>query len=76
MLFWNTGFRAALDHLSPLKLREASGGITMTSTEVPARDPRVLLVGYGASASTLGATRSGRRAARAALAQLDPSPTR
>jgi hypothetical protein len=27
------------------------------------RDPRVHLVGYGPSASTLGATRAGRRAA-------------
>ena len=34
------------------------------------REPRVLLVGYGASASTLGATRAGRAAAREAVRLL------
>ena len=33
-------------------------------------DPRVFLVGYGASASTLGATRAGREAARGVLTAL------
>ncbi|QIK83166.1 FAD-dependent oxidoreductase [Sanguibacter sp. HDW7] len=62
---WATGFRHAIDHLAPLRLREPGGGIRTDGTVVD-KDPRVLLVGYGASASTLGATRAGRRAALAA----------
>ena len=65
-ILWCTGFRSALDHLAPLQLREESGGITMTgrlATQV-ARDPRIHLVGYGPSASTIGANRAGGAAAR------------
>jgi len=68
-ILWATGFRAALDHLAPLKLREPGGGITMDGVKV-AREPRLLLVGYGASASTLGASRAGRAAALAAIERL------
>lgn len=66
VILWCTGFRSALDHLAPLQLREDSGGITMTgrlATQV-AKDPRVHLVGYGPSASTIGANRAGAAAAR------------
>lgn len=63
VVLWATGFRAALDHLGPLQLRHAGGGILMDGTEVVA-DPRVQLVGYGPSASTVGANRAGRAAAR------------
>ncbi|UZN02478.1 NAD(P)-binding domain-containing protein [Cellulomonas sp. S1-8] len=62
-ILWATGFRASLDHLAPLGLRAPGGGIVMDGTEVVA-DPRVQLVGYGPSASTIGATRAGREAAR------------
>src|SRR5690606_9879971 len=65
VILWCTGFRSALDHLGPLMLRSEAGGITMTgrlATQV-ARDPRVHLVGYGPSASTIGANRAGRAAA-------------
>lgn len=68
-VLWATGFRAALDHLAPLKLRESGGGIVMDGVKV-AREPRLLMVGYGASASTLGANRAGRAAALAALNRL------
>lgn len=68
-VLWATGFRAALDHLSPLKLREPGGGILMDGVRVR-KEPRLFLVGYGASASTLGATRAGRAAAVAALGYL------
>lgn len=68
-ILWATGFRAALDHLAPLKLREPGGGIVMDGVKV-AREPRLLMVGYGASASTLGASRAGRAAALAALERL------
>lgn len=60
-ILWATGFRAALDHLAPLKLRGPGGGIAMDGTRVAA-DPRVHLVGYGPSASTVGANRAGRAA--------------
>jgi hypothetical protein len=66
VILWCTGFRSALDHLAPLQLRGPSGGITMSgrlATQV-ARDPRVHLVGYGPSASTIGANRAGAAAAR------------
>jgi len=77
VILWCTGFRSSLDHLAPLDLREAGGGITMTgrlATEV-ARDPRVHLVGYGPSASTIGANRAGAAAARELMAHLGlPKP--
>ncbi|GEL96848.1 oxidoreductase [Cellulomonas terrae] len=62
-LLWCTGFRASLDHLAPLGLRARGGGIVMDGTQVVA-DPRVQLVGYGPSASTVGANRAGREATR------------
>lgn len=72
VILWCTGFRSALDHLGPLMLREASGGITMTgrlATQV-VKDPRVHLVGYGPSASTIGANRAGAAAAAELMAAL------
>ncbi|GAA4086352.1 NAD(P)-binding domain-containing protein [Nonomuraea soli] len=62
-IVWATGFRSALDHLAPLKLREPGGGIRVDGTAV-AKEPRLQLVGYGPSASTVGANRAGRAAAR------------
>jgi len=70
VILWATGFRSALDHLAPLRLREPGGGLLMDRTTA-VRDPRVQLVGYGPSASTIGANRAGRDAARGALAALD-----
>ncbi|UGT39845.1 NAD(P)/FAD-dependent oxidoreductase [Nocardia yamanashiensis] len=64
-ILWATGFRSALDHLAPLRLRGPGGGITMTgqlATQVAA-DPRIHLIGYGPSSSTIGANRAGRAAA-------------
>ncbi|MFE5731902.1 NAD(P)-binding domain-containing protein [Streptomyces sp. NPDC056528] len=61
VILWATGFRAAIDHLSPLRLREPGGGIRMEGTRA-VRDERVHLVGYGPSASTIGANRAGRAA--------------
>ena len=66
IIFWNTGFRPALRHLAPLKLRGAEGGIRMLDEVTPAADDRILLVGYGSTASTVGATRAGRLAGRRA----------
>jgi thioredoxin reductase len=72
VILWCTGFRSSLDHLAPLMLREPGGGITMTgklATQV-AQDPRVHLVGYGPSASTIGANRAGASAVRELMAFL------
>ncbi|GAA0980019.1 putative oxidoreductase CzcO [Nocardioides aquaticus] len=69
-VLWATGFRPAVGHLAPLRLRSALGGITLDGTTAVA-DPRVQLVGYGPSASTIGATRAGRAAARAVVATLE-----
>ena len=62
VILWATGFRAELGHLAPLHLRERAGGIRMDGTRA-VRDERVHLVGYGPSASTIGANRAGRAAA-------------
>ena len=63
VILWCTGWRAALDHLTPLGLRGPGGGITMDGTRV-VDEPRLHLVGYGPSASTVGANRAGRAAVR------------
>lgn len=65
VVLWATGFRAALDHLAPLRLREPGGGIRLDGSRVVG-DPRVQLVGYGPSASTIGAGRAARVAVREA----------
>ncbi|WP_199824007.1 NAD(P)-binding domain-containing protein [Streptomyces sp. NBRC 109706] len=62
-ILWATGFKAALRHLDPLGLRNARGGITMRGTRVAA-EPRVHLIGFGPSQSTVGANRAGRDAVR------------
>lgn len=77
VILWCTGFRSALDHLGPLQLREPDGGIVMAgrlATQV-AKDPRIHLVGYGPSASTIGANRAGAAAAAELLAFLGLPPT-
>ena len=76
VILWCTGFRSSLDHLAPLQLRGPDGGITMTgrlATQV-ANEPRVHLVGYGPSASTIGANRAGAAAASELVAALRLSP--
>lgn len=72
VILWATGFRAALDHLAPLQLRDPAGGIRMVGTRT-ALDARVHLVGYGPSASTIGANRAGRVAVREISALLGRS---
>ena len=73
MLFRSaTGFRPAVGHLAPLHLRSERGGIALLQSgadvqtaTTAVRDPRVQLVGYGPSASTIGGNRAGRAAALA-----------
>lgn len=72
VILWCTGFRSSLDHLAPLQLRGDGGGIEMTgrlATQV-AKDARIHLVGYGPSASTIGANRAGSAAAQELMAEL------
>lgn len=72
VILWATGFRSALDHLAPLRLRGHGGGIVMDgrlATRVAAK-PRVHLLGYGPSASTIGANRAGRAAVTELLETL------
>ncbi len=61
-ILWATGFRPAVNHLAPLHLRGPRGGIALDGTSA-VTDPRIQLVGYGPSASTIGANRAGRSAA-------------
>lgn len=72
VILWATGFRPAIDHLAPLRLRSRHGGIALLpggrdvqASVTTAVDPRVQLVGYGPSASTIGGNRAGRAAAAA-----------
>jgi len=72
VILWATGFRPAVSHLAPLHLRSPRGGIALLSVGkdvqtavTAAADPRVQLVGYGPSASTIGGNRAGRAAATA-----------
>jgi len=68
VILWATGFKPALSHLDPLSLRNDAGGIAMRGTRV-ADDPRLHLIGFGPSQSTVGANRAGR-AAVAEIARL------
>jgi len=77
VILWATGFRPAVGHLAPLHLRSEHGGIQLASSTrdvqsatTAVADPRVQLVGYGPSASTIGATRAGRAAALAVSQRL------
>ncbi|MFB7372273.1 NAD(P)-binding domain-containing protein [Streptomyces sp. NPDC056222] len=72
-ILWATGFRAAIDHLAPLRLREPGGGIRVEGTRA-VRDERVHLVGYGPSASTIGANRAGRAAVTEIRRLLEREP--
>ncbi|WP_258932987.1 FAD-dependent oxidoreductase [Nesterenkonia pannonica] len=60
-ILWATGFRPSLEHLAPLNLTNEQGGIAVRGTEVRA-DPRIHLIGFGPSQSTVGANRAGRAA--------------
>lgn len=79
-IVWATGFRQSVEHLGPLGLRDPRGGIRLLAPfdrhtyTTAARDHRVNLVGYGPSASTIGANRAGRVAARATRRWLQEHP--
>lgn len=63
-ILWATGFRPAIDHLAPLRLRTPEGGVRVADGRA-SDEPRLFLIGYGPSQSTVGANRAGRDAVRA-----------
>lgn len=74
VIVWCTGFRPALAHLSPLRLRGPGGTIPTDGTRALA-EPRLHLLGYGdwtgpASATLIGAGRTARHLAAEVIAQL------
>ncbi len=71
-ILWATGFRAAVAHLAPLHLRAPGGAIPVDGTRVVG-EARLHLVGYGPTASTIGANRGGRAAAVDLARQLLPA---
>ncbi|MGW7544017.1 ArsO family NAD(P)H-dependent flavin-containing monooxygenase [Streptomyces sp. NPDC054770] len=78
VIIWCTGFRPALSHLAPLRLRlRGRRGHIATAGTRAVDEPRVHLLGYGdwtgpASATLIGVGRPARDAARA-LAELTRS---
>ncbi|WP_110588746.1 flavin-containing monooxygenase [Microbacterium suaedae] len=60
-ILWATGFRADIRHLEPLFLVNELGGVALRGTAVFG-EPRVHLIGFGPSQSTVGANRAGREA--------------
>ncbi|GAB2941121.1 ArsO family NAD(P)H-dependent flavin-containing monooxygenase [Streptomyces heilongjiangensis] len=66
-IIWCTGFRPALSHLAPLRLRRTRGHIATDGTR-SVEEPRLHLLGYGdwtgpASATLIGVGRPAREAA-------------
>ncbi|MGW7264927.1 ArsO family NAD(P)H-dependent flavin-containing monooxygenase [Streptomyces sp. NPDC054842] len=73
-VIWCTGFRPALSHLAPLRLRGTRGHIATDGTRA-ADEPRLHLLGYGdwtgpASATLIGVGRPAREAAAQIAALL------
>lgn len=73
VILWATGFRAELRHLAPLRLRTRHGGIRVANGR-SLDEPRLFVIGYGPSQSTIGANRAGRDAVIAILS--DPATTK
>jgi cation diffusion facilitator CzcD-associated flavoprotein CzcO len=72
VILWATGFRADIGHLAPLELRTSAGGIRVAGGRAT-DEPRLFLIGYGPSQSTVGANRAGRDAVRAIVASGHPA---
>ncbi|MCD2443814.1 NAD(P)/FAD-dependent oxidoreductase [Agromyces sp. SYSU K20354] len=68
VILWATGFRPAVDHLAPLKLRTPAGGFRVADSR-SLDEPRLFLIGYGPSQSTVGANRAGRAAVHRIVAE-------
>ena len=75
VILWATGFRADIGHLAPLHLRTSAGGVRVANGRA-LDEPRLFLIGYGPSQSTVGANRAGRDAVRAIVASTTPEKSR
>ncbi|CAN5625444.1 ArsO family NAD(P)H-dependent flavin-containing monooxygenase [soil metagenome] len=74
-VIWCTGFRPALDHLTPLGVSEPDGRILTDGTR-SVREPRLWLVGYGewtgyASATLIGVGRTSKAAVEGIVESLE-----
>lgn len=69
-ILWATGFTPDLAHLDPLRLRNERGAVQISGTRT-VLEPRVHLIGFGPSQSTVGANRAGRAAVTALHRMLD-----
>ncbi|PZG42759.1 pyridine nucleotide-disulfide oxidoreductase [Spongiactinospora gelatinilytica] len=74
VICWCTGFRSALSHLAPLRLRGSDGRIAVDGTRASG-EPRLHLLGYGdwtgpASATLIGVGRTAREAVAETTRQL------
>ena len=74
-ILWATGFRADIGHLAPLGLRTTAGGIRVANGR-SLDEPRLFLIGYGPSQSTVGANRAGRDAVHRDRGPLPPDGRR
>ncbi|WP_049563997.1 ArsO family NAD(P)H-dependent flavin-containing monooxygenase [Nonomuraea sp. SBT364] len=79
-IIWCTGFRPALGHLAPLRLRGRGGLIPVEGTRAIG-EPRLHLLGYGdwtglASATLIGAARTAKQAIIEVMAALGVSSGR
>lgn len=75
-IIWCTGFRPALQHLTPLNVIE-DGGRVEVDNQRAVKEPRLWLAGYGdwtgpGSATLMGAARTGRDLSAQLLAALVP----
>ncbi|WP_342319564.1 FAD-dependent oxidoreductase [Corynebacterium mayonis] len=61
VILWATGFRPSIRHLSALRLRTKHGGMRVDQSR-SLDEPRLFMIGYGPSQSTVGANRAGREA--------------
>lgn len=66
VILWATGFRPEVRHLAPLKLQTPHGGFRVENGR-SLDEPRLFIIGYGPSQSTVGANRAGRDAVFAIL---------
>lgn len=73
VILWATGFRPAVGHLDPLELRSPRGGFRVARGR-SLDEPRLFLIGYGPSQSTIGANRTGREVARTIVRELGDLP--
>ncbi|MGW6936833.1 ArsO family NAD(P)H-dependent flavin-containing monooxygenase [Lentzea sp. NPDC054927] len=70
VVVWCTGFRPALSHLAPLRLRDTEGRVAVDGTTA-AEEPRLHLLGYGGWTGPASATLIGvGPTAKAAVAKI------